>query len=58
LGEYVDIKEEVIGENKIHNNRLYILYASENLVRAANLQDDTGEGVERVEEMRNLVFTY
>jgi len=44
LGEYVDIKEEVIGERKIHNNRLYMLYASQNLVRTVNLQDDTGWG--------------
>jgi hypothetical protein len=40
----VDIKEEVIGERKIHNNRLYMLYASQNLVRTVNLQDDTGRG--------------
>jgi len=38
----VDIKEEVIGERKIHNNRLYMLYASQNLVRTVNLQDGKG----------------
>lgn len=40
----MDIKEEVIGERKIHNNRLYMLYASQNLVRTVNLHDDTGWG--------------
>jgi len=44
FGEYVDIKEEVIGERKIHNNRLYMLYASQNLVRTVNLQDGKGWG--------------
>jgi hypothetical protein len=43
LGEHVDIKE-VTGEWKIRNNRLYMLYASQNLVRAVNLHDDTGWG--------------